>query len=39
MQFHYTHILAIWRSLFKNIGDGAKHAHFDNSGKVGTILA
>jgi hypothetical protein len=39
MQFHYTHILAIQCDLFKNIGDGAKPAHFDVSGKVGTVLA
>jgi hypothetical protein len=39
MQFHYTHILFIRCSLFKNIGDVAKLAHFDGSGKVGTVVA
>jgi len=39
MQFHYTHILFIRCSLFKNICDGEKLARFGDSGKVGTVLA
>jgi hypothetical protein len=39
MQFHFTHILFIRCSLFKNIGDVAKLEHFDGSGKMGTVVA